>query len=774
MGIVSIGQAVSRFEDPRLLRGEGRYTGDVDLDGQTYGYVLRSPHAHARILAIDTAAAKAAPGVLTVLTGQDYIADGLGVMPVLVSPAPGFDAEAFFNPDHFPLAVNKLRFVGEPVAFVVAETLAQARDAAELVEIDAELLPAVIDTGHADAADAPLLWEGRGDNKSFGLNVGDAAATEAAFAAADKIVSHRFVIQRLAVNTLENRATVAAYDAATECFSVHVATQGAFATRGNIAAKIFDIPVDKVHVMTGDIGGSFGMKGFYPETVSCLWAAKRLGRPVKWVNDRQDSLQSDTHGRDKIFNASLALGADGKFLGLRAEVIANLGAYVSLLGTMHTTLSTSGLVGVYDIPAAHVSIAGYFTNTTPTGPYRGAGRPDVAYVLERLIDIAAVQSGIDRVTLRRRNLIASSAMPYRTALGPAYDSGDFARNMDAALGAMDFEGFEARRAEAAKTGRLRGFGFANNIENAGAPGQEFAELAFAPDGSAIVAAGTTDHGQGHATLYAQVVSDRLGIDADTITVKEGDTALLDNGSGTGGSRVSAMGTGAVVTVVDQVIEKGKQIAAHMMETAAADIEFSDGRFGVVGTDQAVTFDDVLTAAFSPDQLPGGMESGLTARGVYVGKAASFPNGCHACEIEIDPETGIVELMAYVGANDLGTVINPLQVKGQLDGGIVQGIGQVLMEAVVYDGADGQLRSGSFQDYRMPRGDDFCAFEYIDNPTATAANPLGAKGVGEVGTACAIPAVVNAVIDALAPVGVTHLDTPLTPQKIWQVVQDARR
>ena len=759
MGIVSIGQAVPRHEDPRLLKGQGRFTGDVDLDGQAHGYVLRSPHAHARIGAIDSAAAQAAPGVLAVLTGADYVADGLGPMPVLVTPAPGFDKKALFNPPRLGLATDKVRMVGDPVIFVVAETQAQAHDAAELVEIDYQPLAAVTRTDLVADPDAPLVWDGRPDNRSFTYEAGDAAATEAAFAAADRRVKCEIVIQRLAPSTMEPRAVVAAYDAAGGNFTIHVPVQGPYAMRQVYAGRIFDLPVEDFRLITGDIGGSFGMKSFYPEMALTAWASRRLGRPVKWVNSRQDSFLGDNQGRDKISVGELALDRDGKFLGLRVSTIANLGAYISQMGTIHTTLSLSGLVGVYDIEAAHVRVDGYFSNTAPTGPYRGAGRPDAAFVIERLIDVAAAETGIDRVELRRRNLIPSAAMPYRTALGPAYDSGDFATNMDAALGAIDMAGFAARREAAAQEGKLRGLGLANNIENAGAAGFEFAEIAFAPDGSVVVSAGTTDHGQGHKTMYAQIVSDRLGVDFDRIEVREGDTANLEEGRGTGGSRVSAMGSGAILTAAGQVIERGRTIAADLLETSVADIEFADGAFAVAGTDRKVTLDEVVATA-----------AGLTEHGTYEGKAANFPNGCHACEVEIDRATGRVALVRYVASSDLGRVINPLIVESQIAGGIAQGVGQALMEAVVYDAADGQLKSGSFQDYCMPRGADFCDIEMLDNPTPTDTNPLGAKGVGEVGTACAIPAVVNAVIDALAPFGVTHLDAPLTPEKIWRAIK----
>ncbi len=770
MGIVSVGQSVPRHEDPRLLRGEGRYTADIALDRQVYGYTVRSPHAHARITGIDRTAAAAAPGVLTVLIGADYAADGLGEIPVMLSPAPGFDKDAAIIPPRLALATDKVRMVGDGVAFIVAETLNQAKNAADLLEIEYQLLDAVTDTGASAQPGASLVWEGQTDNRAFTYSLGDPQATQAAFASADKIVSARIEMQRLAVASLEGRTAIANFDQATGKVTFYVPVQGAFATRVGVAKGIFDMDPEDVRIITGDIGGSFGLKSFTPEMALTLWAAKRLGRPVKWVNERQDSLLSDHQGRGKISQAELALDANGKFLGLRVTTTASLGAYFSQMGMMHTTLSTSGLVGVYDIATAYVTINGYFSNAAPTGPYRGAGRPDASYVIERLIDIAAAETGIDRLELRRRNLIPASAMPYKTALGPTYDSGDFAKNMETALTGIDAAEFESRRAAAAEKGKLLGLGIANNIENAGAPGMEFADISFDQNGVATLAAGTTDHGQGHATLYSQIMSERLGIDPEEIVVREGDTDLLADGRGTGGSRVSAMGSGAVMAAVDVTIVNATKIAAHQLETAEADISFDAGLFQVRGTDRTLSLREVVTASFLPDGVPQGMEPGLSGEGIYKGSAANFPNGCHAVEVEIDRETGRAALTRYVASHDVGRVLNPLLVNGQVTGGIAQSVGQALLEAVVYDPSDGQLLSGSFLDYCMPRASDFCHIDVIDNPTPTSANPLGAKGVGEVGAACAVPAVVNAVMDALSPFGVTHLDTPLTSAKLWRAMQ----
>lgn len=773
MGYVAIGQSVQRYEDPVLLRGEGRYTGDVSLTNQSYGFVLRSPHAHARIRSIDTTAASAVDGVLTILTGKELHAEGLGKMPLLVPPVPNLDIEAIHRPDRFGLALDTVRVVGEPVAFVVAETLDIAKDAAEKIEIDYEVLACAVEAPAAMAEGGSTVWEERPGNMSFEKEFGDKEATDAAFAGADHVVSQHMVVNRVAVNSIEVRGTVADFDSATGKCTVYVGNQGVFGLRNVLADLIFNEPAENFRVITGNMGGSFGMKGTYPETILTVWASRRLGRPVKWENDRQESILSDNHGRGKIADAELALDKDGNFLGLRVNVIANMGAYLSPLAFMHTLLSIGGLVGVYKTPAAHHKVSGVFTNTGSTNPYRGSNRPDTCYILERLIDVAAAEIGIDRVELRRRNFIKPDDMPYKIPLGGVYDCGDFERNFDDALARIDYAGFMARQEQSAKDGKLRGFGVANNIENAAGPGNEYADIAFDKDGSVTVSAGTTDNGQGHATMYTQVVCDRLGISPDRVRVIEGDTAALADGGGTGGSRVSSYGSSAATAAADQLIEKGRQIAAHILEAGISDIEFDDGRFVVAGTDKEVSLDEVVEAAFAPEKLPAGMETGFSESGTFQGKAPNYPNGCHACEVEVDPDTGRVDLVRYVGVSDVGRVINPLILAGQIHGGIGQGAGQVLMEGIEYDPDSGQMLTGSFLDYAMPRANDFCAFEVADNPTFTEVNPLGVKGAGEVGTACAMPVVVNAVVDALSAYGVTHIDMPLTAEKVWSAMHAAR-
>ena len=773
MAIVSVGQAVPRHEDPELLRGDGRFTGDISLPNQSYGYMLRSPHAHARIKGIDTAAAAAATGVLLILTSADVEADGLGALPIMVPALPNIDPDKVFKPQRHALAIDAVRFVGDNIAFVVAETIAQAKDAAELIDVNYEVLPAITDTIQSADEAGPQIWEGCPDNLCFEHHFGDKEATDAAFAAADHVVKQRMTINRVAPSTMENRVTVADYDSAADRWTIHVPTQSAFGVRESLANKVFHEPEDKFHVITNKIGGSFGMKGLYPETICAVWASRKVGRPVRWENERSDSMVSDQAGRDKLVDAELALDKDGNFLGLRVHKLTNLGGYLGPMGLLHSNLNLSGMIGVYKTPVAYINTKGKFTNTCITGPYRGSGRPDACYVIERLIDIAARELGMDRAELRSKNLIPGAAMPYKTPVGATYDSGNFQALQKDALARIDYTNFETRRAEAKVRGRLRGIGIANNVENAAPPGAEYSTIRFAEDGSVTVISGTTDHGQGHATLYAQVVSERLGMDPERITVIEGDTDAQENGRGTGGSRVSSYGSNAAGNAAAGIIEKGKQIVSELLETAVVDIEFESGNFVVAGTDRSVSLDEVVQASFDPAKLPAGLEPGLSHYASYEGKVPNYPSGCHACEVEVDPETGKLEIVVYLAVSDVGRVINPLLVKGQIMGGIAQGAGQSMMESIHYDPESGQMQTGTFLDYPMPRAGDFCDVEIADHPTLTQTNLLGVKGVGEVGTASAMPVVVNAAMDALSPLGVRHLDMPLTPVKLWEAIQNAR-
>jgi len=769
MGIVAVGQAVPRHEDPILLKGEGRYTGDVTLPNQSYGYILRSPHAHAKINSINTEAAAAAPGVLTVLTGADCRADGIGKLPTVQMPVPNFDFDAHVRPDRYALAGDKVHFVGEEVAFVVAESLAQARDAAELIEVDYEVLPSVVDAVEAMQEGATQIWPDNPGNVCFVKELGDKDATDTVFEKAAHVVSQRMVVNRSSANSMEPRGTNADFNPETGHCTVYVGVQGVFGTRNTLAGAIFDDEIDNFRIVTGHIGGSFGMKNFYAETIMTIWAARKLGRPVKWENDREESLMADYHGRDKVADVELALDEEGTFLGIRATIIANMGAYLSPLFVAHTLLSNGGIIGVYKTQAAHLTINAIHTNTSSTNPYRGSNRPDVAYYMERIIDVAAAETGIDRMELRRRNVIPEGAFPHTAPLGVNYDCGNFAQDFEEALRLIDADGFDARRAASDANGKYRGLGLANNVEGAAGGGQEFVDLAFDPDGTVNVYAGTTENGQGHPTMYKQVVSDRLGIDMDKIVVHEGDSDLMTQGNGTGGSRVSSVGASAARVASDKIIEKAKDLAGHVLEAAAADIEFSDGGFEIAGTDRRVSWDEVAAASHG-DGLPEDLQGGLAVNADFQGSANNFPSGTHACEVEVDKETGRVEIVRYVAVNDVGQVINPLLFEGQMHGGIGQGAGQVLMEAVRYDPDSGQMLTGSFMDYAMPRANDFCTFELTDNPSRTDTNPIGSKGAGEVATACAMPVVVNAVVDALSSLGVTHIDMPVTAETVWNAIK----
>ncbi len=774
MGEFALGQPVPRIEDPALLTGRGLFADDagVDLDGALHGYVLRAPHANARIEGIDVSAASAMPGVAAVLTADDYMADGIGPIPHIGPPVKRRGGDAPASPPYYPLAAGQARHVGEGVAFVVAESLDLAKDAAERIAVDYEPLPAVTRTAELLADGAHAVFEGCPDNECFVHEIGDRAATDAAFAAADRVVRRRFVLSRVLANALEPRGCLAAYDGRAERFYLRAPVQHPFVVRGVLAARVFGVDERDLHVEVDDVGGSFGNKAnVYPEYVLTLWAARRLGCAIRWTSERSDGHLSDYHGRDNVTDAALALDADGRFTGLRVRSVVNLGAYLSPLGAGPAVNNLGSLAGVYRTPAAHVEVRGALGNCQPTAPYRGAGRPEAAFVIERLVDAAAHDLGIDRIELRRRNMIGRGEFPFATPLGFVYDCGDFETIMDRALALAGADGFEDRRREAAADGRLLGLGVANAIERAAPPGLEYAEIRFSPSGRATVLCGATTQGQGHATAFAQLLGDRLGLQPDRIRFVQGDTDRLAFGMGAGGSRVSTMGCAALLIAADKVIEKGKRIAAHLLEAAEDDIEFADGRFSIAGTDRAVDLGEVAQAAFQPARLPDGIEPGLIESGTYRSKVASYPNGCHVCEVEIDRETGTSRIVRYVVVDDFGTVINPLLVKGQVHGGVAQGAGQALMECMVYDGS-GQMLAGSLMDYAMPRGDDFCSFEVESNPVPTSVNPLGVKGAGEAGTVGALPAVISAVNDALAPLGIGDIGMPATPERLWRAIGQA--
>jgi aerobic carbon-monoxide dehydrogenase large subunit len=774
MGEYGIGQSVSRFEDPRLLRGHGRFLDDLTLPGQAYAYVVRSPHAHARIVAIDVTAATSAPGVVRVFTGADLARDNLGTMAVTVRRKRP-DGSPMFAQAHTGLVQGRVRYVGDPVALVVAETMAAARDAADLVRVEYEPLPSVTSTADAASAGSAPVWDECPDNISNVFESGDRAATEAAFARADRVVRRRYVITRVHAQFMETRGAIGQWDPGEERYTLHADVQYPHRVRSALAGRIFKVPEHRIRVIAGDVGGGFGAKGWqYPEHRLVLWAARKLGRPVKWVCPRHEAIMADEHARDNVSEAELALDRDGRFLGLRVRTLANVGAYVSSDRNLLATFSNVGtLVGVYAFPAAHVHVTCVMTNTNATAPYRGAGRPEAIYVVERLIDDAARELGQDPAELRRKNLVPAARMPYRNALGLTYDCGDFARGMEAALELGDYAGFAARREEARARNRLRGIGIANAIERAGSPSPEYAEIRFDPSGTAMVLMGTKNQGQGHETTFKQIVHSRLGLDPRDVRFIDGDTDRVAFGMGTMGSRSTVIGGTALWLAADKIIAKGRKIAAHALEAAEADIVFADGQFSVVGTDRSLWLKEVARAAFQVAKLPPGVEPGLYESGTFSPAADTYPNGCHVCEVEVDPDTGAVEIVSYVLADDVGTVINPLTLKGQIHGGVAQGVGQALMEQVVYDPESGQLLTASFMDYAMPRADTMGGMTIESSPVPTALNPLGAKGAGEAGTVGALPAVMNAVIDALAAAGVEELDMPATSTRVWRALEDAR-
>ncbi len=776
MSKFGIGQSVSRFEDPRLLRGRGRFVDDINQPGQAYAVILRSPHAHAAIRSINLEAANAAPGVLAIYTGEDVTRDGLGTMTVAL-PRKRPDGSPMFAKPHRGLSSGRVRYVGDPVALVVAESVTQARDAAELIEVDYDPLPSVTDTADAAAPGAAAVWDECPDNISNVFQVGNAAQTEAAFAAAKHVVKRRYVISRVYAHYMQPRGVLASYDEGDERYTIWADVQYPHRVRNALAANIFKIPEHRIRVIANDIGGGFGTKGWqYPEHRLIPWAARKLRRPVKWTCDRSEAILADEHARDNVSDAEIALDADGKILGLRVKTLANVGAYVSSdRNLLATFANVHTLSGMYAIPSAHVTVTAMMANTNGTAPYRGAGRPESIYVMERLLDDAARELGLDRMDLRRKNLVPAASMPYRNPFGVTYDCGEFERGMTRALEAADFAGFEKRRAESKARGMLRGIGVANAIERAASPSQhEFAEIRFNPSGSALVLLGTKSQGQGHETLFKQIMHQRLGIDPSEVQFIDGDTDRVAFGMGTNGSRSTVVGGTALWKAADRIIEKGKKIAAHMLEAAAGDIEFEKGEFKVAGTDRKVAIKEVAKAAFVVAKLPPGFEGGLYETGTFAPSNDTWPNGTHVCEVEIDPHTGQVQVVDYLVADDVGTMVNPVGVKGQIHGGVAQGLGQALMERVVYDRESGQLLSGSFMDYAMPRAADMPYIKVESNSVPTKLNPLGAKGAGEAGTVGAIPAIMNAVIDALSPLGITTLEMPATSEKVWAAIRAAQR
>ncbi|HET9149978.1 MAG TPA: xanthine dehydrogenase family protein molybdopterin-binding subunit [Alphaproteobacteria bacterium] len=772
MGEYALGQAVPRSEDPRLLRGAGCYIDDIVLPRMAHAAVLRSPHAHANIRSLDVKEALAAPGVLAVLTHEDWKASGWRDIPS-GGDYKRRDGSPMFVPPSPALVKDRVRRVGDPVAFVVAETAVQAMDTAELIAVDYEPLPAVTAATEALKPGAPAVWDDLPDNTCFVWEKGDKAAVEAAFAAAKHVARHTFVINRVAPTAMETRGCVADYSAADQSYTLHTCLQGAHPFRSQMA-RLMKVPESKVRIVSGDIGGSFGMKSaIFNEAPLALLASKMLGRPVKWVSSRAEAFLSDSHGRDNVVEVGLALDANGKFLALRVDSIANLGAFL-MQGTVNPPVNNIGsIAGVYTLPAIYANVVAAFTHTTPTRPYRGAGRPEAAFMIERIVDLAADVTGIDPAELRRKNAIPPSAMPYKTALTFVYDCGEFEQTMTEALDLADYDGFERRRAESRTRGKLRGIGISNTIEKAGSPGLEGAEVRFDRSGTVSILAGSVTTGQGHETVFKQIVADRFGLRPDEITYVFGDTDKVPFGHGSGGSRTSSMGGSAVYTATERVVEKATKIAAHLFGVAPDAVKLKDGVFSTPSKNETFTIKDIAKESLKPKSLPDGMEPGLMASVVYASKAGNYPNGCHICEVEIDEDTGRVQLVGYKVVDDVGTVMNPLLLEGQVRGGIAQGMGQILMEDLRYDPDSGQLLTGSLMDYAMPHATDMCRVEVRCHPVPTKTNPLGVKGVGEAGTVGSLPAVANAVIDALSVYGIRHIDMPATPERVWRAIQQAK-
>jgi carbon-monoxide dehydrogenase large subunit len=779
-----IGQAVKRKEDARFLTGTGQYTDDVSLARQTHAYFLRSPHAHAKIRGIDTAKAKQAPGVVAIYTAADL--EGVNGLPCgwLITSVDGTPMK---EPPHPVLAKGKVRYVGDAVAMVVAETRDQAKDAAEQIDVDYDVLPAVVNVVDALKPGAPQIHDEAPGNQCYTWSIGDKATNDAAFARAAHVTKLDLVNNRLIPNAIEPRAALASYNAADDAYTLYVTSQNPHVERLLMTAFVLGLPEHKVRVIAPDVGGGFGSKIYlYPEETAMVWAVKRVGRPIKWAAERSESFLSDAHGRDHVTHAELALDANGKFLALRVNTTAAMGAYLSTFAScIPTILYATLLAGQYTTPTIYCQVIAAFTNTAPVDAYRGAGRPEATYVVERIVHQAAVELGIPQDEIRRRNFIRE--FPYQTPVALLYDTGGYDATLDDANAAADVKGFAARKAEAAKRGKLRGLGYASYIEACGlAPSNvagslgaraglfEAGEVRVHPTGSITVFTGSHSHGQGHETTFAQVVATRLGVPVDNVDVVHGDTGRVVFGMGTYGSRSLAVGGTAIVKALDKIVAKGKKIAAHLLEAAETDIEFKDGKFTVAGTDRSKAFGEIALAAYVPHNYPlDKLEPGLNETAFYDPTNFTFPAGTHICEVEIDPETGVVEVVNFTASDDFGNIINPMIVEGQVHGGLAQGIGQALLENCVYDADSGQLLTGSYMDYALPRADDLPSFKVSTQVTPCTHNPLGAKGCGEAGAIGAPAALMNAVHDALSAVGVKRFDMPASPHRVWQAIQSAK-
>jgi len=765
-----IGQSVRRKEDPKFLTGRGRYVSDLVLPRQSYAVFVYSPHAHADIKSVDTAAAEAAPGVIAVLTGADYAGDGMG-------PTGGVMPEDMGGPQghrtmHMPLAVNRVRFVGERVAVVIAESEAQARDAADLVEVDFAELPAVVMAADAVKDGAPLVYDKAANNISFTLRLGNGEATDTAIKGAHHLTRLSLHNNRLDAMTMEPRGCLGDYDTSNGRLTFYTSTQNVHGIRQGLASQNLNVPESMIRVIAKDVGGGFGMKGHvYPEEAVVAWACKRVERPVKWIATRSEAMMGDDHGRDQTVEAELALDENGKFLALRWHALHNVGAYIEGAGAIPVLFAVKLAPTVYNIPNVDVVNKAVFSNTSPTVPYRGAGRPEAVYIMERLIDVAARETGIDRAELRRINFIATDEMPHSTLTGWTYDTGDYATALDKARGIADWDGYEARKAATEAKGLKRGLGVVYYVDNTGIFNERM-EIRFDPSGTVTIVSGVLSHGQGHETSFSQMLSEWLDVPIEDVRLAQADTDEVAIGRGTYASRSMMVGGSALRAAADEVIERGKQFAAHFMESDAADIEFTEGKFVIAGTDKEMPLKKVAQMSFMPVHVPSELGVGLQGVGAFAAEVPSFPNGCHIAEVELDPDTGGVRIDRYTVVDDIGTVINPLLAQAQIHGGVVQGVGQALLEDVAYDSDSGQLIAGSLMDYGLPRADLMPEINVDFSPVFSKSNPLGAKGVGEGGTVAGTPTIVNAVLDALADFGVREIDTPVTPQRVWQAINAA--
>jgi carbon-monoxide dehydrogenase large subunit len=772
MARYSISQPVNAVEAPRLLTGKGRYTDDIQIPHMADAVFMRSPHAHADITAMDVEAARAMPGVIAVLTGADYEGDGLGTIPGGAPPKRS-NGEPGYRPPRPGLATNRVYHVGQTIAVVIAESINAAKDAVEAIEIDFAPLDVQIDPVAANTPDADRLWEDCAENEAFAAEKGDAEATEAALAAAPHVVRDTFPVTRVTANAMEPRAVVAEYDQGRDHFTVYACQQRPFIWRTHMTRDIFDIPENQMTMIAGDVGGSFGMKGgLHPEVPVVAWAAKRTGRPVKWNCERSEAHISDDQARDVIVDAELGFDDEGNILAVRFRAHANMGAFLSMTGFGAPNGIASYLCGTYAVPTIHGRSTAVLTNTGTLANYRGPSGTPGSYILERLVDMAARELGMDPVDIRRRNYIPADAMPYKLPNGSTYDCGEFETVMDKCLELGDYNGASKRREDAKARGKLYGIGVSSSVDPSGSPAPESVQLRFDPGGTVTIMAASTAGGQNHATIYTQIVSDMLGIDAEDIRVVEGDTSQVAWGSGTGAARTATIAGSTVMLATEKTREKGRRIAAHMLEADVDEVTFEDGHYSVPGTNRTIGFKDVAIAAFKPKMLPPDVEIGMYETATWQPEVANIPNTFHICEVEIDPDTCKPEIVRYNVAYDVGVELNPTLVRGQAQGAIAQGAGQALMEKMTYDPETGQVLTGSFMDYCMPRATDFCHMDFVSHPVPTDTNPLGVKGAGEGGTVGSLPAILNAINDALAPLGVDNLKMPATSERIWRAVRDA--